>query len=141
MPDVHLVIKPHPAETPGVYRTAIAGVANVHVTPAGAALPPLLAAAGAVVTVNSTVAIDALSFGLPSLVIGLPNNLSPFVDAGWMVGAGPAAEIRQGLLKVLYDQEFRSSLHSRAAHPAHNDGQAASRSAEAILALARSRKT
>jgi Capsule polysaccharide biosynthesis protein len=141
MPDVHLVIKPHPAETPGVYTTAIAGVANVHVTPAGAALPPLLAAAGAVVTVNSTVAIDALSFGLPSLVIGLPNNLSPFVDAGWMIGAGPAAEIRPGLAKVLYDQEFRSRLHSRATHPAHNDGQAASRSAEAILALARSGKT
>jgi hypothetical protein len=141
MPDVHLVIKPHPAETPDVYRAAIAGVANTHVTPAGATLPPLLAAASAIVTVNSTVAIDALSFGLPSLVIGLPNNLSPFVDAGWMLGAGSTEEIRTRLPKVLYDQEFRSSVHSRAVHPAHNDGQAASRSAEAILALARSGKT
>ena len=141
MPDVHLVIKPHPAETPGVYATAIAGAGNVHVTAAGAPLPPLLAAASAVVTVNSTVAIDALSFGLPSLVIGLPNNLSPFVDAGWMLGAAGPEEIRAALAKVLYDQEFRSRVHSRAVHPAHNDGQAASRSAEAILALARSGKT
>lgn len=141
MPDVHLVIKPHPAETPDVYTAAIAGAGNVHVTPADAPLPPLLAAASAVVTVNSTVAIDALSFGLPSLVIGLPNNLSPFVEAGWMLGAGPPEKIRAALAKVLYDQEFRSRVHSRAVHPAHNDGQAASRSAEAILALPRSGKT
>lgn len=141
MPDVHLVIKPHPAETPDVYATAVAGAANVHVTAAGAALPPLLAAANAIVTVNSTVAIDALSFGLPSLVIGLPNNLSPFVDAGWMLGAGPVEEIRTALAKVLYDQEFRSRVHSRAVHPAHNDGQAAARSAEAILALPRAGQT
>ena len=46
--------------------------------------------ARAVVTVNSTVAIDALSFGIPSVVIGLPNNLTPFVDAGLMRGAGSA---------------------------------------------------
>ena len=139
MPDVQLVIKPHPAETPAVYAEAVAGAPNVRVAAHDAALPALLAAAQAVVTVNSTVAIDALAFGLPSLVIGLPNNLTPFVDAGWMIGAGPtAAEIRGGLANVLYNQEFRSSLHSRAGHPAHNDGQSASRSAEAILALARS---
>ena len=35
---------------------------------------------------NSTVAIDGLLLGLPALVIGLPNNLQPFVDAGAMIG-------------------------------------------------------
>jgi hypothetical protein len=142
MPDVQLVIKPHPAETPEVYAAAVAGVTNIHVAASAAPLPPLLAAAGAIVTVNSTVAIDALAFGVPSVVIGLPNNLTPFVDSGLMLGAGPAAEIRTALAKVLYDQEFRSRIRTSAVHPAHNDGQAASRSAEAILALAdRPRKT
>ncbi len=136
MADVQLVIKPHPAETPDVYASAIAGVANIHLEASGAALPPLLAASRALVTVNSTVAIDALSVGLPSVVIGLPNNLTPFVDAGLMLGAGPAAEIRTALAKALYNQEFRDRIRAGAAHPAHNDGQAASRSAEAILALA-----
>ena len=65
---------------------------------------------GAIVTVNSTVAIDALALGVPSVVIGLPNNLTPFVDAGLMLGAGSAAEIRAALAKVLYDQEFRSRI-------------------------------
>ena len=39
---------------------------------------------------NSTVAIDGLVLGVPALVIGLPNNLSPFVDAGVMLGAEAA---------------------------------------------------
>src|SRR6185503_10428639 len=84
MPGVQLVIKPHPAETPEVYATAIAGAPNVQLARSGAGLAELLAAASAIVTVNSTVAIDALAFGVPSVVLGLPNNLSPFVDSGLM---------------------------------------------------------
>jgi hypothetical protein len=137
MPGVHLVIKPHPAETPEVYGTVVAGARNISVAPAGAELPALLAAARAVVTVNSTVAIDALAFGLPSVVIGLPNNLTPFVESGRMLGAGTVEEIRTALSKVLYDQEFRSTIErGPAAGRSGGDGQAATRSAEAILALA-----
>ena len=134
MPDVQLAIKPHPAETPEVYASVAASAANVRVLPASAALPPLLAAARAIVTVNSTVAIDALPLGLPSLVIGLPNNLSPFVDAGLMLGAGSADEIRAGLARVLYDQEFRSRIEAGRAREA-SPGGAAARSAEAIVGL------
>jgi Capsule polysaccharide biosynthesis protein len=141
MPDVQLVIKPHPAETPAVYATAIAGALNVRVAGSGASLAELLAAAGAIVTVNSTVAIDALAFGVPSVVLGLPNNLTPFVEAGLMEGAGPAAEIRAALAKVLYDKELRSKIETAAEPQARGRGQAASRSAEAILALVRPTRT
>ena len=60
-------------------------------------LAPLLAAARGVVTVNSTVAIDALHVGVPSIVLGLPNNLTPFVDAGAMLGATDAHGDRAAL--------------------------------------------
>jgi hypothetical protein len=73
---------------------------------------------------------------LPSLVIGLPNNLSPFVAAGVMAGAGGSEEIRAILGKLLYDQQFRDTVVERPALPGAHDGGAASRSAEAILALA-----
>jgi UDP:flavonoid glycosyltransferase YjiC (YdhE family) len=64
------------------------------------------------------------------------------VDAGVMIGAGPAAEIRAALAKVLYDQELRSKIRASAVAPGEDDGRAASRSAEAILALAdRGRET
>jgi hypothetical protein len=134
MPEVQLAIKPHPAETPDVYAAAVAGVPNIRVVGSGMALPPLLAAAVAIITVNSTVAIDALALGLPAVVIGLPNNLTPFVDAGLMLGAGSTAEICAAVAKALYNQEFR---RDRMSLPAQDEGQAASRSAEAILALAR----
>ena len=136
MPDVQLAIKPHPAETPDVYQAAAAGAANIRVLPAGTPLPPLLGAASGVVTVNSTVAVDALALGIPSLVIGLPNNLTPFVSAGAMLGAGSAAEIREALLRLLYDQEFRSKFHPG---PSAGSGRAAEASADAIMALRKRR--
>jgi hypothetical protein len=132
MPDVQLAIKPHPAETPDVYGTAASGAANVRVLPAGTPLPGLLAAARGLVTVNSTVAVDALALGVPSLVIGLPNNLSPFVEAGLMLGARGEAEIRQGLVALLYDQEFRSRIERGRSVAA---GNAAAITAQAVVAL------
>jgi len=136
MPDVQLVVKPHPAETTGVYTGALDGVANAHVLPPDAPLPPLLKAARALVTVNSTVAVDALSLGVPVLVIGLPNNLSPFVEAGEMRGGRTAEEIRAVLNEVLYDQEFGSTVRGQSDRRVPTDGRSAERSADAVLALA-----
>jgi hypothetical protein len=131
-PEMQLAIKPHPAETAGVYAAAVGDAPNIRVLAPSAPLPALLGAARGLVTVNSTVAIDALALGLPSLVIGLPNNLTPFVDAGVMLGARTAEEIREGLAGLLYDQMFRSRLDRERATGA---GNAAAASAAAILAL------
>jgi hypothetical protein len=117
-----------------VYAAAAAGAANIRVLSPSAPLPALLGAARGLVTVNSTVAVDALALGLPSLVIGLPNNLTPFVESGAMLGARTAEEIREGLARLLYDQEFRRQIESRRAAAA---GNAAAASAEAILGLRR----
>ena len=137
---VRVLIKPHPAEIPDVYAAAVGGYDNVCVLDPTVDLAPLLAAAAAVVTVNSTVAIDALSLGVPSLVIGLPNNLTPFVESGAMVGGGNTTdEMQAALTTLLYDEEFRRRLFSNAARGAGSDresGRAASRSAAAILTLA-----
>ncbi len=141
MPDVLMAIKPHPAETSDVYGPTVAEVPNVRVLAASASLPALLAAARAVITVNSTVAIDALSVRVPALVIGLPNNLTPFVDAGIMAGASTEQEIHSMLSRLLYDEQFRDSLDRASRdflrrHRPDQDGGAAARSADAVIALA-----
>lgn len=141
LPGVQLAVKTHPAETPAAYEAAAAGLPNVRVLPASAPLAPLLGAARAVVTVHSTVALDAIALGVPALAIGLPNNLSPFVDAGALAGARTAAEIGGTLRSLLYDGEFREQLCSRAAVLVDQwrmrpDGGAAERSASAVLRLA-----
>jgi hypothetical protein len=112
MPDVELAIKPHPAETPDVYATAVAGLSNARVLPSGAPLPPLLAAARALVTVNSTVAIDALSLGLPSLVIGSPTT-SPrsWTQGSWRVRA-PATKCGRRSPKSCMIRSFATGLNA-----------------------------
>ena len=140
LPSVRLVVKPHPAETPDVY-VELRGLANVTVLPAGADLAELLAAADLIVTMNSTVAVDGLLLGVPALVVGLPNNLSPFVDAEVM--ASGQTDLRGALEAVLYDRARRHQLAqagrafvSRAGLCA--DGRAADRTAAGILELRRS---
>jgi hypothetical protein len=141
-PDVQLAIKTHPAETADLYeRVPGANSTRVTILPASAALAPLIMASDALVTVNSTVALDAAVLGRPSLVIGLPNNLSPFVEAGLMAGAG-SGEVRDALHRILYDQELRLQLETSrrsflARYSIGSDGTAAARTAAAILQLSR----
>jgi hypothetical protein len=94
-----------------------------------------------VVTVNSTVALDAAALGVPALTIGMPNNLSPFVSAGALAGAAGPQEIADVLRRLLYDGGFRlrlsaASMSLTAEYRMIPDGRAAERQADAILGLA-----
>ena len=136
-----LIVKPHPAETAEGYLRFAQDAPAIHVADGSADLGRLLAAADGLVTRNSTVALDALVLGIPALVVGLPNNLSPFVDAGVMLGA-TRETIHAELRTLLYDRDARDALRQRgAAYAAASrmsaDGRAADRAAEAILQLAR----
>jgi hypothetical protein len=139
LPDMRLVIKPHPAETAYEYMPVTAGIPNISVADSATDLARLLTAADAIVTMNSTVAIDGLVLGLPSLVDGLPNNLTPLVDAGAMLGADGAETIRQQLHALLYDAQVRRTVTDAGAafalkYGLVSNGGAAGRTAEAILA-------
>ncbi|MCA1561951.1 MAG: hypothetical protein LC753_06955 [Acidobacteria bacterium] len=139
MPDVQVAIKSHPAETAEAYGEAAKGHPNVRILGPAAPLGPLILASRAVVTVNSTVALDAAVLGVPALVIGLPNNLSPFVEAGVMAGAA-GHEVEAMLRQILYNEEFRQHLeeHSReflGRFGIASAGDAAERAADAVLAL------
>ena len=70
----------------------------------------------------------------------MPNNLSPFVDAGVMAGTATAAEIEPALRALLYDEEMRGRLAAArgafiARYGIHADGGAARRAADVILEL------
>jgi len=141
MPDVRLVVKCHPAETAAPYERAASGATNVTIAPASADLARLVAASSALVTVNSTAAIEAMPLDVPALVVELPNNLSPFVEAGAVAGAASRAEIGPALRSLLYDKEFRDRLAQgrrtfMARYQIAADGRAAIRAADAIVRLA-----
>ena len=73
-------------------------------------LPTLLAACDLVVTVNSTVAIDAMALGIPALSVGMPNNLTPFVVAGGIAGVYHPSELQPALAELLWDDAARADL-------------------------------
>jgi hypothetical protein len=146
MPGVVVAIKPHPAETSSAYDAHLGEARRITVLSPDAPLAPLLAAANAVVTVNSTVALDAARLEVPALVIGLPNNLSPFVELGALAGAADSAELEAQLRRILYDEGFREGLAARRravfGEPVKaHERRAAVRSAEAVLELVRQRQT
>jgi hypothetical protein len=139
-----LVVKPHPAETAEAYASA-AGHRKVRLLSPSTPLGPLLASAGAVVTVNSTVALDAAVLDIPALAMALPNNLSPFVEAGALSGTAHPRELADLLSRILYDEGFRQQLSDRrrsllGRHAMTADGRSAARCADVIRELVRQGK-
>lgn len=142
MPDIRLVVRPHPAEGTRPYLQASQGVHNVVLAPRSAGMGQLTAVASVLVTANSTAAIEAMPLGVPTLVVALPNNLSPFVEAGAMAGAGSPQAVAPALRALLYDREMRQRVATAQEafmrrYRIQADGQAAERAADAILSLAR----
>jgi hypothetical protein len=140
--DVVLVVKPHPAEGADPYRRDARGASNVCVAPPSADLGALTALSTVLVTVNSTAAIEAMALDVAALVLELPNNLSPFVDAGVMAGAASLEAIGPALEGLLYDREMGGRLAAaRRAfvdrYGIRADGAAASRAADLIVGLSR----
>jgi hypothetical protein len=144
LPGVRLVVKPHPAETAAPYLVAAQGARHVAVAPAGAGLAELTRVARLLVTVNSTAAIEAMVLGVPSLVLAMPNNLTPFVEAGAMSGVYDGDPIGPALRALLADEAGRARLLRQSAafmerYRVRSDGHAARRAAEAIVRLATGR--
>jgi hypothetical protein len=79
--------------------------------------------------------------GVPSLVLAMPNNLTPFVEAGAMAGVVDGEAIGPALRSLLADERGREALLRRSAafmarYRVGSDGGAARRAAEEIVRLA-----
>jgi hypothetical protein len=139
-PDVLLLVKPHPAEGADPYLRAAAGARHVRIAPPEADLGALTTIAAAIVTVNSTAAIEAMLLDVPALVVLTPNNLTPFIDVGAMAGAATLDGIGPALRGLLYDRQMRDRLTAgrRAFIDRYGlvaDGGAAARAADLIVGL------
>lgn len=146
IPGVRLVIRPHPAETAAPYLAAAHGAAHVTVAPGDADLSDLTRIARLLVTVNSTAAIEAMVLGVPSLVLAMPNNLTPLVEAGAMSGVFEGASIGPVLRTLLADERGREEVLEKSAafmrrYRVGSDGGAAGRAAAHILRLAAGKHT
>jgi hypothetical protein len=135
-----LVIKPHPAETEAAYAD-VAGAGSALFPPASLDLATLLAAGDLVVTVNSTVAIDAMALGIPAVSVAMPNNLVPFAVSGGIAGVYDRGQLEGVLTRLLWDEAARAGLVATGRLCADEagmraDGRAAARAAETLAHLA-----
>jgi hypothetical protein len=138
--DMTVVVKPHPAEGSEPYVRDAEGAAHVRVASPSTDLARLTAAARVIVTANSTAAIEAMAIHVPALVVGLPNNLTPFVEAGAMAGVTSPYQLADILSRLVRDEGARGALAEcrRAFLDRYAIVQppgAADRAAEAIRAL------
>jgi hypothetical protein len=82
-----------------------------------------------------------MMLGIPSLAVGMPNNLTPIVLDGGIAGVYDPSELRDALDRLLWDDDARGGLVARGRACAEvggmrADGLAAARSAAALAGLA-----
>jgi hypothetical protein len=88
LPDVVCLVKPHPAESAAPYEAVLRtlSVDRVRLVPSGADLMELMHAADALVTVESSSAVEALILAKPVVILNLPTHLGELVNKGVALG-------------------------------------------------------
>ncbi len=114
-PELLLLVKPHQAESPELYRTVVAQEegSRTRVVSASENLLELLVASDGLITVDSFASSEALVLGRPVLVVNLPSNLGPLVDRGVALGVYRGESIEARLRNLLFESEMVSELERR----------------------------
>jgi UDP-N-acetylglucosamine 2-epimerase len=112
LPNVRILVKPHPAESTDGYARVIREfqAQRVSLLPPQGDLMQLLFAADALVTVESLAAVEALVLGRPVVILNMPTNLREMVAAGVALGVPAGADPRGTLLSALEDEDLRQRL-------------------------------
>jgi hypothetical protein len=142
IPNVRLVVKPHPAEPREPYLRVLeqAGLASARVLEPKAHLPELLVACDALCTVESLSATEALVIGRPVLVLNMPTNLSEMVAQGMALGVGAGEDPEEALRLLLDDAETQQALERARSLYLQDVAQGVDgRATERLLALVRER--
>jgi hypothetical protein len=113
--DLAIVVKTHPSEDGSRYLADARGSSHVRMAPPHLDLPVLTTIARVLVTAHSTAAIEAMAVGVPALVLGVPTNLSPFVDTGAMTGVAAEVELPDALGRLVHDEVTRRAVAERRA--------------------------
>jgi len=112
LPDTRAIVKPHPAESPDAYASALreAGARSVTLVDPKLDLMHLLHASDALVTVESLSAVEALVLGRPVLVLNMPTHLADLVEAGAALGVPAGADPGPALRDALAPGPVREAL-------------------------------
>ena len=143
--DVLLVIKPHPIENPKFYRellrefdTDILSDKKVMLMP-GVNIGKLIKASDLLLTVHSTVALEANVIGTPVLTLNFTEEKEPFFSQeGGAVGVEDPETLTDMIHKVLYDEKFKEKMSINRneflqKYTFNEDGRATERAANLVM--------
>lgn len=104
IPSAHLVIKPHPKESPVPYDELVRGEPRATVA-ANAELVPLIEDAAAVITRFSSTGVTALCRGVPVITVNFPKvpGGTLFEDTGGTLHCNTPEELRASLTRLTLD--------------------------------------
>lgn len=142
LPERHFVVRPHPFEAQAPYRERFAGLANVTLDSAGSIFPALTHAS-MVVHLNCNTAVEARMAALPAVQMDFLNTARLRDHQPLYSDVSLLAESAEDLAALVGDdaalaaRDHPERLYERFVKPCFhlNDGRAAERVAERLLAL------
>jgi glycosyltransferase involved in cell wall biosynthesis len=146
-----LLVKLHPREqSAAAYRSLLSDLAHEHVAIVQDEIhtPTLLASSDLVITLHSTLGLEAMLMGVPVIVADVYRDKSrdqqdemDYVKSGAAIGVYDPKELAAAIKAVLYDKEVRDKLAEFSKKYVYDyaylqDGRASARVVEVINALA-----
>ena len=149
MPEVLLVIKPHPGEDPNYYNAVAKDLNSDAMIYKGTNLYDLIRTSDAVITGISTTGLETLALNKPLVSINLhmrgcyfPDTWEfiPYIGRGVAFGVHHLDELPDAIKGALYDEEERSKMMTRSARFVYDylyklDGKASQRVANLIIKM------
>lgn len=143
IPNVRLVVKPHPAEPQGAYDKDLAAssMADRTTVIADRPLSDLLPSTDLLLTVESLSATEALVAGVPVVILRHPSNLRDIVASGAALGVPDREDPAPVIRALLFDSETRTRWSIRCEEFLRDsacsvDGHAAERMAQTLRTVA-----
>ncbi len=142
-PDKQLVIKLHPAEEIEEYQKILEKIGGSRVILCrDTDIHQLLYACDLLLTIHSTVALEAMIFNKPVITINFSGkpDLMPYAESGAAIGVYRKKDLLPAMKRALYDPQIRKNLGQKSKrfvseHVYKLDGQASKRVAELIVRL------
>lgn len=135
-----LIVKPHPAENTKIYNHIAKKYKNVILHKSSEDISSLVASTDILVTVSSTVAIEAALLDKPVICINTANEESMYVSSGIAIEVKKLEEVIPAIKDVLYNEEVRKKLAEARKkfvyeHAHIQDGKASKRVADLIIQM------
>ena len=137
---VHLIVKPHPREDPKAYTETCTLFKSVTLCSNQENTSSLVASADVLITVSSTVAIEAILLDKPIVCLNMSNDESVYTSSGAALNVTKYEDIIPAIKDALHNDVVLENLADARKvftyqHTYHRDGKASKRVADLAISM------